>query len=155
MKFRFTGLKEYVAQLERLSNSAVAEAMIERAVYEGSKIVDNETRRELNALPVDNRPYVKDGMRTSILQVQKDALVASFGTSPIETRNDFTNDKTGVDNSRNKLGQKQVTVARRLENGTSYMKKNPVFSRASRKARKPCLEEMQKSLDESIKALMR
>lgn len=168
MKFRFTGLKEYVQKLEKLSNPAVAEAMVVRAVAEGSRIVDSATRKELQSMPVDNRPYVYgdleygdgvyryvEGKRTGILQVQKDALIASFGTSPIETRNGFTNDKTGVDNSRNKLGQKQVTVARRLENGTSYMKKNPVFSRASRKARKDCLEEMQKSLDESIKALTR
>ena len=154
MKFRTTGLKEYVGKLERLSNSMVAESLIERAVIEGSKIVDKATRKELEALPVDNRPYA-EGKRNGILQVQKDALIRSFGTSQVETRNDFTNDKTGVDRSVNKLNQPAVVIARRLENGTSYMKKNPVFSRASRKSRKDCIDEMQKSLDESIKALMR
>ncbi len=159
MKYQMKGLKNFVDRLAVISNPLVANAMVERAVHEGSRIVDNMTMKELEALPVDNRPYVdvKNGedKRTSIMQVQKDHLLVAFGTSPIENRNDFINRKTGVDNSRNKLGQKAVTVARRLENGTSYMKKNPVFSRASRKARKPCLEEMQKSLDESYKALLR
>lgn len=154
MKFRFKGIDEYIARLERITNPYTAEEMIEKAVEDASKIVDQQTLKELQALPVDNRQYV-DGKRDGILQVQKDALIKSFGTSPIENKNDFINDKTGVDRSVNKLKQPQVVIARRLENGTSYMKKNPVFSRASRKARKPCLEEMQNSLDKSYKALMR
>ena len=149
MKYRVKGLDLYIRQLEQLSDMAYQRLAIEKAIEEGSKVVDEETLKALKALPVDNRPYV-DGMRTSILQVQKDALVKSFGTSPIDSKKNFINDKTGVDNSKNKLGQYEVTVARRLENGTSYMKKNPVFSRASRKARNACIDKMQESLNESI-----
>ena len=167
MKFRFKGLKEYADKLERLSNSITANAMVEQAVADGSEIVDKQTYDELLKVKIDNRPYV-DGMRDGILQIQKDTLLKAFGTSPIENKRDFINDKTGVDNSKipYKLTAKQqkerykknlyvVTMARRLENGTSYMKKNPVFSRASRKARKPCLEAMQESLDRSYKSLMK
>lgn len=149
MKYRVKGLDKYINQLEQLSNMAYQRLAIEKAIQEGSKVVDDETVKQLKALPVDNRPYVV-GKRDSIMQIQKDALVRSFGTSPIDERRNFINDKTGVDDSRNKLGQYQVTIARRLENGTSYMKKNPVFSRASRKARNECIEKMQESLNESI-----
>jgi len=41
-----------------------------------------------------------------------------------------------------------------LEKGTSFLPKDPVFSRGSRKGRKPCLEAMQKSLNEDIERLM-
>ena len=150
MKYRTKGLDTYVRQLEQLSNITYQRIAIEKAIEEGSKVVDEETVKELRALPVDNRQYVKDGMRDSIMQVQKDALLKAFGTSPIENKRDFINDKTGVDRSVNKLNQPSVVIARRLENGTSYMKKNPVFSRSSRKARNACIDRMQESLNESI-----
>lgn len=149
MKYRVKGLDKYINQLEQLSNIAYQRLAIEKAIEEGSKVVDEETVKQLKAVPVDNRPYVV-GERTSILQVQKDALLKSFGISPIDNKRDLINDKTGVDDSVNKLGQPAVVIARRLENGTSYMKKNPVFSRASRKARNDCIEKMQESLNESI-----
>lgn len=165
MKYRLQkNLDNYIRQLERFSNQGYQRMAIEKAIEEGSKVVDEETDKQLRALAVDNRPYV-DGQRNSILQIQKNALIKAFGTSPIDERRNFINDKTGVDNStvpfkqtnsrKEKKPQYVVTLARRLENGTSYMKKNPVFSRASRKARTPCLEAMQVSLNESVEKIFK
>lgn len=154
MKYRLNNLDTYISMLNKIADPYTVEEMIEKAVEDGSKIVDETTVKELNALPEDNRPYV-EGKRKSITKLQRIALLKAFGTSPIETKKDFTNDKTGVDRSVNKLGQPAVVIARRLENGTSYMDKNPVFSRATRKARKPCIEEMQKSLDQSYRSIMK
>lgn len=166
MKYRLQkNLEIYISQLERFSNQGYQRMAIEKAVEEGSKIVDKATYKELTKLQVDNRPYV-DGMRNGILQIQKNTLLKAFGTSPVENKRNFINDKTGVDNSivpfkRKTDTQKRkkdlyvVTLARRLENGTSYMKKDPVFSRASRKARAECLEVMQLSLNESVEKIFR
>lgn len=155
MKYRLQkNLENYIRQLEQFSNMGYQRLAIEKAIEEGSKVVDEETDRQLNALKVDNRPYVV-GRRDSITQLQKTALIKAFGTSPIDERRNFINDKTGVDKSVNKLKQPAVVIARRLENGTSYMKKNPVFSRASRKARTPCLEAMQVSLNESVEKIFK
>lgn len=156
MRFRFKGMKKYVEQLERLSDSFYANICVENAVTEGSKVVSKYTLEELQALPVDNsRPH--KGMRQSINQLQKNSLISAWGVSPLDKRVNYMNRKTGVDRGTNKIrtkkypnGQPHVTVARWLENGTSYMKKNPVFSRASRKARTPCVEAMQESLTEDI-----
>ena len=152
MKYRFKGLNEYVEKLERLSNRFNAEACIEFAVQDGAAVVADYTRKELENLPVDNRPFVAEGKRTSIMQVQKVGLLHNFGTSPIQDRNNLINIKTGVDDY-NKIGQPNVKIARSLERGTSFMPKNAVFTRASRKARKPCLDAIQKSLNESIEAI--
>lgn len=162
MKYRFKGLDEYIARLDQMRNPNYVNYIIEKAVEEGSKVVEEATAKELMALPVDNRPYVKGdgkekGQRNSITQLQKDHLLIAFGLSPISDvargQKDFTNKKTGVDKSTNKIGQPAVTIARRLEDGTSYMKKNPVFTRASRKARTDCLNAMEKSLNQSIAEL--
>ena len=163
MKFRFKGLDEYVRKLERLSNLATVQAMIDKAVADGSKIVNDETISELQGLPTDDRPYRVD-MRNGIRTIEKEFLIKEFGTSPIENKNWFINDKTGVDKgkltyngTRSEDNWREYTpaivLARSLERGTSFMQPNPVFSRASRKARTPCLKEMERSLNESIEKI--
>ena len=160
MRYRFKGMKEYVEKLTRLSNPFNTEACIDIAVDKGSKVVAEYTKKELENMPVDNRPYVKDGMRAGVTQKVKNELIKAFGVTPLANDNGFINKKTGVDRGYNGVatrkyphGQPHVVIARSLEKGTSFMPKNPVFSRASRKARKPCLEAMEKSLNESIEAI--
>lgn len=160
MRYQFKGMKEYVEKLTRLSNPFNTEVCIDIAVDKGSKVVAEYTKKELENMPVDNRPYVKDGMRAGVTQKVKNELIKAFGVTPLANDNGFINKKTGVDKGYNGVatrkypkGQPHVVIARSLEKGTSFMRKNPVFSRASRKARKPCLEAMEKSLNESIEAI--
>lgn len=154
MKFQTKGLDRYVQNLEAIGNPFAAEAYIKQAIKDGSDVVADATRSELSKIKVDNRNYVPEG-RNGLLQVQKDALLESFGISKIQDKNGFLNDKTGVSRGKNKLGQPHVTIARRLESGTSYMPKDPVFSRATRKSRKECIKVMQESLSKAIRDLMR
>lgn len=160
MRYRFKGLNEYVAKLERLSNRFNTEMCIEIAVDEGAKVVADYTLKELEKMPVDNTPG-KPPMRKSIRSIEKAFLIKEFGTTPLENKNGYINRKTGVDrgtldyDDSGKYYVPAVVLARSLEAGTSFMPKNPVFSRASRKARKPCLDAMEKSLNESIEAITR
>lgn len=158
MRYRFKGMDEYVAKLERLSNSFNAEMCVEIAVDAGAKVVDEYTVKELEKMPVDDTPG-KIPMRKSIRTIEKKFLISEFGTSPLENKNGFINRKTGVDKGTldyNGTGYvPAIVLARSLEKGTSFMPKNPVFSRASRKARKPCLAAIEKSLNESIEAICR
>lgn len=159
MKFQTKGLDKYVRNLEAIGNPFAAEAYMKQAIKDGSDVVADATRSELSKIKVDNRNYVPIGPdskgRNGLLQVQKDALLESFGISQIQDKNGFLNDKTGVQRGKNKLGQPHVTIARRLESGTSYMPKDPVFSRATRKSRKECIRVMQESLSKAIRDLMR
>ena len=154
MKYSIKGLDKLLTQMADLSNAMVFYNECEKAINKGSDIVADATRNELQNLRVDDRRFV-EGQRESIRSVQKVALLKGFGISPIQYKDNKNSidRKTGVDRAVNKLGQPNVTVARRLENGTSYMKKNPVFTKASRKARKPCLKAMEDSLNESINYL--
>lgn len=156
MRFRVTGLDKYVRRIENISDPFKAQAYIEKAITDGAELVEYETMKQLRAMPVDDRMNLPDGeKRKGLRSIQKAALIHSFGLSKLEDRRDFLNRKTGVDNGLNKLGQPHVVVARMLENGTSRMQKNPVFSRASRKSRKACIEAMRKSLQRSYVDLMK
>lgn len=154
---KFTGIDEYVRRLEGLS--FYADKMIGEAVYEGAKIVANETKSALESLPVDNSTAKET--RRSINELQKQGLIHSFGIAPLRRDGDFINVKTGFDGynrliTRNfPLGQPNVMIARSLESGTSFMPKNRVISRATNRAKKACEQAMKDSLEENIQKLMK
>lgn len=162
MRFRFKGLKEYVKKIENLSNSFNAEVCIENALNRGSEEVAKVTKAELEGLPTDNRGWTTPGdKRKGIRSIEKKFLINEFGVTPLEWKQkiNYVDRKTGVDKGRLDYPNSDsyvyaVVLARSLERGTSFMDKNPVFSRGSRKGRKPCLEAMQKSLNEDIERLM-
>lgn len=159
MRYRFKGLDKYVDKLQRLSNKFNTEACIEIAVEKGSEVVADYTIEELQGIPTDDRPGKLD-YRNGIRSIEKKFLIDEFGITPLENKGNFINAKTGVDrgtldypNSTSYVPA--VVLARSLEAGTSFMPRNPVFSRASRKARTPCLNAMEKSINESIEAICR
>jgi hypothetical protein len=160
MKFRFKGLKEYVKKIENLSNSFNAEVCIENALKEGSVEVAKTTKAELDGIHTDDRPGRLD-KRNGIRSIEKKFLINEFGLTPLEWKQkiNYVDMKTGVDKGRLDYPKSDsytyaVKLARALEKGTSFLPKDPVFSRGSRKGRKPCLEAMQKSLNEDIERLM-
>ena len=158
MRYRFTGLNEYIDKLVTLSNAFNADVCIENAITKGSEVVADYTVKELKNLPTDDTPGRID-KRKGIRSIQKAFLVKEFGVSPLDRKGSFINRKTGVDRGvlrySNSYGYTPaVVIARSLETGTSFMPKNPVFTRASRKARTPCLEAMQQSLNEDIARIM-
>ncbi len=153
MRFKFKNLDRLITQIADLSNVMVVLNESKKALDKGSDVVADETRKQLLNLPVDDRRWV-DGERFGLRTIQKQSILSGFGISPIQqSSRDKINRKTGVNRDVNKLDEPNVVVARRLENGTSYMKKNPVFTRASRKSRKQCLKVMEDSLNESINKL--
>lgn len=158
MKFRFKGLDKYITKLENLSNSFNAQACVEIAVDKGAEVVAEMTVAELKNLPEDNKPWATaENKRHGVRSIEKQFLIKEFGVTPLENKNGYINEKTGVDKGTLTYHghgyTPAVVLARSLERGTSFMDKNPVFSRASRKARKPCLNAMQESLNESITIL--
>lgn len=150
MKYRFKGLKEYVKKLENLSNSFNAQVCVENAVTEGSKVVSELTLKELQGLPTDEKWGTPESPKKGIRKYEKNDLIKSWGVTPLQLKGNMIDRKTGVDRDANRTGTYNIVIARSLEAGTSYMKKNPVISRASRKARTPCLNAMQESLNRDI-----
>ena len=155
MRYRFKGLDKYVAKLENLSNAFNAEVCMENAVTKGSEVVADMTRKELEGLPTDDRKWVAPpDKRHGVRSYEKKDLLSAWGITPLQVKGNKIDRKTGVDRGYNRAGTPNIVLARSLERGTTFMDKNPVFSRASRKARTPCLEAMQESLNKDIERIM-
>lgn len=155
-KFIFEGINDLVATYQRLGIDT--DQMVRRAVYNGAKVVADGTKAALQALPTDDS-FDRGEPRTSITSKQKAGLIDGFGISKMKEENGYINVKLGV-HGRNKErtktfpgGEPNVAVARQLETGTSYMQKNPVFSRTAKNLKNACEQAMQDSLDRDLKAI--
>lgn len=162
-KIRFDGLKEYELRLSRLQ--AGATPIMEKAVYAGAKIVADEIRKNLEALPaVDDKAGIirwqqqKPGPLT---KTAKRGLLDSLGISPIQQERNFSvNVKIGFDGY-NELktqaypnGQPNVLVARGAESGSSSTVKTPFVRPAVAASKKEAEKEMSKVLDREMKKIM-
>lgn len=150
IRFRIKGLDAYLDELTLLSNLFAKDYCLDKALQAGADVVADATKEALVSYTPDNRPYVKPpGMRKGITQIQKTGLIKSFGITPKQQKGNMVNMKTGFDGY-NALGQPNVMIARCLESGTSFMPKNPIISKASKKAKQGCIDAMQKSLTDDI-----
>lgn len=151
--WKFEGIDEYLAQLERLKvNTGSA---IGRAIYEGAGLVAKEVAEEIKRLPVNNQ-YGSKG----ITSVQKAGLVEGFGISHAQTDGDYRHVKLGFDGYNKQhtdqypSGQPNSMIARSVNSGTSFRKKNPFVDRATRKSKGACEVRMTEVLEREIIKIM-
>ena len=156
-KMKIVGLEGYINKIEELSGQAYE--IVGHAIHDGAEVVADNTKQALENLEVDNRQFVE--MRRSINQKQKNALIASFGIAEARYDGNFYNVKTGFDGyneiitKRWPQGQPNVVIARSLESGTSFMKKNPIISKATRASKDAAIKAMQDRLTEDIEKIMK
>jgi hypothetical protein len=147
--WKFEGLDEYLSQLERLK--ANTGSSIGRAIYEGAGLVAKEVAAEIQKLPVSNQ-YGGDG----ITSVQKKGLIEGFGISHAQTDGFYRNVKLGFDGYNGQKtekypqGQPNSLIARSVNSGTSYRKKNPFVDRATTRSKKACEVRMGQVLEREI-----
>lgn len=153
-KWKFDGLDDYVAQLEKLED--FSHEMIGQSVWSGAKYVADKVKEAIGTIPVDDRKYVWSGDRRGITPEQRDGLLDGFGIASMRNDNGFLNVKIGFDgynDVRSKKwpkGQPNLMVARMVESGTSFMPKLGTISKVVQTAKKQCEEEMRKALDDAI-----
>ena len=147
--WKFEVLDEYLSQLERLK--ADTRSAIGRAIYEGAGLVAREVAQEIKALPVNNQ-YGSKG----ITSVQKAGLIEGFGISHAQTDGDYRHVKLGFDGYNNQLtsqyprGQPNSLIARSVNSGTSFRKKNPFVDRATKRSRANCEVRMAQVFEKEI-----
>lgn len=153
-KWKFDGIDDYVAQLQKLED--FSRANIGRTVYQGAKVVADHIKEAIKGIPTDDRKYVWSGQRRGITAEQRDGLVEGFGIAPIQNKNGFINVKLGFDGYNSVTskdfpnGQPNLMIARMVESGTSFMPKIGTVSRATSEVRQQCEETMRQVLDEEI-----
>lgn len=156
-KWKFERLDKYLMQLEKLSNTS--EATVGHAIYEGAGIVAKACAKEIQALPVSNQ-YKKDNVST-VTSFEKAGLIEGFGISHLQVDGEYRNVKLGfagynsVHTKKYTTGQPNAMIARSINSGSSWRKKNPFMDRATRASKSACEEKMKEVIEDEIKKVMK
>ena len=154
-KMQVEGLEEYTLALESLSNNS--EKILKKSVYKGAGIVADAIKSELRGLPIDNSFGSEENQIRGLSNKQKGDLINGMGISPIKHDGDYINAKVGFDGygsiptKKYPKGVPNQLVARSVNSGTSFRKKNPFVNRAVNKSKKEAQKLMPEVIDEEIK----
>lgn len=158
--FKTEGLDKYVAQLERLGKKT--DTVISEAVYEMAKVVADEVKANLIALPsVPDTEGLKafasePQQKIPITKAQKWGLVHSFGIASLRNEGGFIHVKIGFDGYNEVQtktfpnGQPNALIARSIESGSSTREKTPFLRPALAAVRKQAIEAARVKFDEAI-----
>lgn len=154
------GMDQYIQQLTNLEFQSPHIAG--KAVYEGAKIVADAIKAEIESLPVErSKKHSADEMTNAVTQAQKDGLRDGFGIAKMQQDGSFYNVKVGFheyNGTRTEQypgGQPNAMIARAVEGGTSFRRKNPFVSRGVRKSRAAAEKKMAQVVDEETKKIMK
>ena len=156
---KFKGLEEYELRLSQLGKNIGKVAG--RATYEGAKIMADEIKKSIEALPVvsgygtDQNP-LPGGVTIS----QKKGLIEGFGIAKLQNDGGYYNVKIGFDGynsvktEKYPQGQPNQLVARGVESGTSWKQAHPFVKPAVARARKATEQAMADTIEEETNKIM-
>jgi len=158
-KMQIEGLEEYTKVIQRISDNS--DVVIAKSVYEGARIVADDMKSEMKKITVDNGVGSEKNKLNGISNLQKADLINGFGIAPIKVDGDYTNTKlgfSGYGRTKTKKYPKGVPIqiiARSVNSGTSFRKKNPFVQRTVNRIRKKAQQAMAQVIDEEIKKEMK
>lgn len=146
------GIDQYISNLEALATKS--NDMIGRSIYEGARIVADEVKRGIAAIPVGQpkNGYVTIG--------QKTGLYEGLGIARMQDDNGFLNVKIGMDGynslktKKYPKGQPNAMIARSLEKGSSFAPARPFISPAVNRAKERAEKAMAEELDRQIRQMI-
>lgn len=161
-RIQMKGLDEYTMALSNLGRDLKAQ-VIGPAIYKAADIAADAVRASIEALPTDGGmgPPTGSTLLKGPNKLQKKGLLKSFGITKMRDDEGFYNVHlgfSGYNQIRTKAwpkGQPNVVIARSVERGTSFMTATHFIKRAMSTAQKPALAAMQKTVEQSIKNLMK
>ena len=136
------GIDKYIQNMTNLALES--EEITKRGVYDGMKVVADAIVANIGSIPTGK----------GVSEADKEALRSGFGISHIENRGGTINAKTGFA-GRNSNGQKNASVARSIESGTSYRTKYSFVGTAGRAAKAAAEQAIAKTIDDEINKRMR
>ena len=160
-KIDFKGIDEYSKVLAALGNES--EEIVKSAVYKGAALVADEIKQGINSLPIEEGENglppmgSPDHKLSGVSRKQKGDLLDAFGLAPIQNDNGYIQTKAGVDGygsiptKKYPRGVPNVMLMRSIESGNSFRNKNPIFRKATNRARKRAEQAMSNEIDEQLK----
>ena len=140
------GIDQYMQSLTNLATQA--DEIAKRGIYDGMAVVADAIRSNIGGIPTGNG---KDG---KITPEQKEGLSAGLGISQIRNKGGVFDAKTGFAGT-NANGEKNATVARKVESGTSKVRKYSFVSKAGASARGAAEQAIAKTIDDEINKIMK
>ena len=151
------GMDEYLAKLGNLEFAAPG--LVGQAIYEGAKVVADQVRAEIEALPTAESKRV--AVPRDPTQVEKDGLLDGLGVAKKKNDSGYINVKIGMDGyntdktKKYPRGKPNAMIARSIESGSTVMKRNAFISRAVNKTKKEAEAAMQKVIEEGIEKIVK
>lgn len=126
------------------------EGLVKRAVYKGAGVMADIAKTAVDAIPVDENYGTEQKPRSGITSEEKASLVLGFGISRMDVRDGQVQVSIGF-HGRNANGLKNSTVMRRVESGTSYMRKTPTIRPAANRGKAAAISAMREQFERDVK----
>lgn len=153
-------MDRYISLLVVLRDNS--DEMIGRSIYPAAKIVADKMHEAIEDLPVNDSGWytgTKDHKIGAITKAQKDGLLEGLGIATLQKHGDMLDVKIGMDGynrtitSKYPYGQPNALIARSIESGTSFRKKNPFINRAVKASKAEAEQAMQREYDDQLKKI--
>ena len=157
-KFQFEGVDKLIEQYQKLEQNTVP--MIGKAIYEGAGVVMKSCKSAVEGLNTDNRFGTSENPTSGPSTIQKIGLQHALGIAKMRNDNGFYNVKIGFDGYNSvktktwPQGQPNMMVARSIESGTSWMRKQPFMRKAEQSSRSQCERVMSETVDKEIQRII-
>lgn len=146
------GLDEYLSQLEDLEFRA--DGMAGAAIFEGAKIVADQIRANIQAMPTSPTQTVHDGERRNPWPVEKAGMLEGLGISKKSNDGGFINVKIGM-SGYNGIERPNVVVLRTFEAGNSFCNRLAPVSKAVRASKAAAEQAMKEKIEDEISQTMK
>lgn len=158
---QFKGGDEYILKLAKLE-AELKDQVLGEAIYGAAGIVADEIRQSLEQVPTDESFGTSSAPTSGPRKKQVEGLMDSLGIASLQDDGTgYLNVKIGFDGyndivtQRWPKGQPNQMVARSVESGTTWMKKNGFVRKAVASSRKRAVEFMKRTVDKSIEKIMK
>ena len=160
-KFQFEGIDNLIAEYSKIYDNT--EEMIGKAIYQGAAVVFKSVQQAVENINTDDRHEFGTSVDPKLgpTSIQKEGLKHSLGIAKMRNDNGFYNVKIGFDGYnyvKTKTwpnGQPNAMVARSIESGTSWMRKQPFMRKAESSAKGRCEQVMAITIDKELTKIVK
>lgn len=147
-KMTIKGMDELISRLERMTTRP--EGIVKRALYAGAGVMADALQGALASIPTDEGYGTDQKPLAGITPEEKAELVGSMGISRMDTRDAQVTVSIGF-KGRNADGKRNSTIMKRVESGTSYMKKTPTIRPTINRTQAAVTAAMQAQFEKDLK----